>query len=428
MTLRLGAFSGLLVFSLLFRLLISTSIYSGDVNNHISWGKSNLQFGFSGAYDRKYTGVMQPTYPPLALYAFTTSTGLYTLTTKLSLFLNQKISLFPSKIIWFLENQNVLPAFNKVIAIVSDLGIGLLVYRFVRKYFPGRPKLAFIISAAYLLNPAVWFNSSLWGQIESFPLFFLLLAIWLLTNHKPILGHAAFICALLAKQSSIIFAPLFFIISWKLMGPKNTLKGLLLQLLIFYASFIPFFGSFNPFWPFQVYLNRLQTGGGSNYITDHAFNAWIWFSHLAKIPDTIHFLGPFSAQIVGFAVFGLSAGLVILEFTRRKLTFTPVFLSSALMPMLSFLVLTKMHERYFAPALPFLVLAAAKRPWVWLIYVTVSLAHLINMYHLWWFPPIPDLISLISQWSTIEYVAGAFTICTAVVYLTYFLPVHENKL
>lgn len=427
MTLRLKVFSGLLLLALVFRLVISTSIYSGDVNNHLGWGQSNLRSGFSGAYDRIYSGIMQPTYPPLALYAFTTSTGLYDLAYQLSYLNITRFHLFPRRTIWLLQNQNVLPAFNKVMAMISDVGIGFLLYRFIRRYFPSRPRLAFLISAAYLFNPAVWFNSSLWGQIESFPVFFLLLSFWLLLNRRFLACHAAFICALLIKQSSVIFIPVFLILSYRQTGLKATVKGLGLQLLIFYAAFLPFFNNFNPLWPFQVYLNRLQTGSGSNYVTDHAFNIWIWTTHLAKIPDTIHVLGPISASVVGLALFVVAAGVIIFKFFKARFSPAGLFLSTGLMPMLAFVLLTKMHERYFAPALPFLVLAAARYRWIWLIYIAVSLAHLANMYHLWWFPRIPPLVTWLSQWTSIELIAVVFIISTAVIFTRSLLPVHENR-
>lgn len=428
MTRNFRVFLFVLLFSLVFRLVISPAIYSGDVNNHVGWGYSNLIYGFSGAYDREYTGIMQPTYPPISLYAFTTSTGLYHLVYQLATTLNQSFAMFPSGLIWLLEDQDVLPAFNKVAAIVSDLGIGLLIYRLLRLYFPRRPRLALIGSIAYLANPAVWYNSALWGQIESFPLFFILLSFWLVLTRKSIPAHAAFVFALLIKQSSIIFIPIFLLLSWQKFGLKQTVKGIFVQVLIFYSAFIPFFSRPDWLWPFQVYLNRLQTGSGSNYITDHAFNVWIWVTHLAKVPDTTPILGPVPAVWVGYFIFGLPVALIFLKLISARLTYSKLFLSSALLPMLSFLLLTKMHERYFAPALPFLILAAAKYRFLWIIYLIVSLAHWANIYHIWWFPRFPALVTWLSQWSTISFMAILFIVGTVVTLIYFFASRHETDL
>lgn len=404
----------IVIFSLFFRLVVSPSIYSGDLNNHIGWATSILKYGPSGAYNREYVGIMQPTYPPLSLYAFTASTGLYQFIYNASLFLNNTFPIFPSRLIWMLENQNVLPAFNKIIAIVSDLGIGLLIWRFTKS------RLAMIF---YLLNPAVWYISALWGQIESFPLFFVLLSFWLGKQSRLFLAHASFVAALLSKQSSIIFAPIFLILSYRVFGLKKTVLGLFLQFILFYIAFLPFFNSANLVWPVQVYIDRLQTGSGSNWITDHAFNPWVWFTHLAKVPDTIQIIGHFSAGLIGLFLFAIVSGLVLSKLAITNFSFKKLFLSSALMPMLAFLILTKMHERYFAPALPFLAIISTSYPWMWIVYFAVSLAHLANLYHNWWFPNIPFLVNWLSSLQSINIFIITFII--GLIY-TLFVYVKEN--
>jgi len=95
------------------------------------------------------------------------------------------------------------------------------------------------------------------------------------------------------------------------------------------------------------------------------------------------------------------------------------------MPILSFLLLTKMHERYLAPALPFLALAAAFRPRLWPIFIVLSLAHLANLYHEWWFPRIPVLVNWLSFWNTIQLMATIITTCSIIV-LTYYLKSEKS--
>ena len=399
----------LLVLSLVLRVVLSVFIYSGDVNNHIGWAKSILHFGFSGAYDRDYVGIMQPTYPPLSLFAFTTSTGLYDLTYSLSTSLNHSISSFPSKFIWALEDQDVLPAFTKVITIIADLGIGVLLYLFTRNFFPSRRALALVAAGAYLLNPAVWYTSSLWGQIESLPLFFLLLSYWYAFRYRPLFAHAAFVAALLTKQSAIIMIPIFLLISFTRFGLATTLRGLLLQLMLFYSAFSLFFSSLNPLWPIQVYINRLQTGSGSNWITDHAFNPWYWLTGGAKIPDTTIVFAGQSAQLIGFGLFIIALALVFISLTRRH-TWPRIFAATSLFPMLAFLLLTKMHERYYAPVLPFLALSATTTPWLWLVYTAVSIAHLANLHHNWWYPRVPTIVDWLSSPQSISLIISIFLV------------------
>ncbi len=403
-----------LLISLLLRIFVSTAIYSGDLNNHVGWGESNLKYGYEGAYDRQYVGIMQPTYPPIAIGAFTASVGLYETVYKISYSLNEKINLFPSKIIWSLQDENVRPAFTKIIAIISDVGVGLLIYRFCKSICKKSRKTSVIVAAAYLFNPAVWYISALWGQIESLPIFFILLSIWMAYQKKYKLANVSFVAAVLSKQTSLIFSPLFLILSYKKFGIKKTVKGLFIQMAIFYIAYLPFAPTLSPLWPFQVYINRIQTGSGSVWITDHAFNVWIWFSHLQKIPDTTKVIGQISANIVGIGLFFIAVLAPLFAYTKRKLSFNQLILLCSLMPMAAFSFLTKMHERYSAPAIPFIALASSFDPVLWIIYFLESVAHLVNLYHEWYFPRIGGVDTLVSDWTTIQVCAITNIIVTLI--------------
>ena len=145
---KLAPLVWLLIIGTLFRLAISRSIYSGDLNNHVGWGASIIRSGFGGAYDREYTGIMQPTYPPVALYAFSTSVGFYDWLNDAIRQLNKQFSVFPSGLVWWFEDQNTAPAFTKVIAIVSDVGVATLLYIFARR-FKASATIAWWVAALY---------------------------------------------------------------------------------------------------------------------------------------------------------------------------------------------------------------------------------------------------------------------------------------
>ncbi len=386
------------------RIYLSTSIYSGDVNNHIAWSAGILESGFSGAYDRSYSHVMQPTYPPLALYSFVTSHWLFNNLNSLVRFVHFRVNihLSPSFLVFFFENQNVLPAFHKIVSIFSDIGIGILIYLLAKTIFNVKSPAAFGAMCLYLFNPSVFYNSTLWGQLESVPVFFVLLAVWLLLHNKYLSAHASFMAALLFKQSSLLFFPVFAVFSIKKVGWRKTLLGLVLQCLLFYAAYLPFINwhTDNLFYPVSVYINRFQTGSGSDYISDHAFNLWALFSHLAKISDSVEIIRGISASLFGQLIFICLTAILFSRFlvSRKNTALINLF---GLLAFTSFMFLTRMHERYLAPVLPFMAISASKNRQLWPIYFLVSLAHLINMYHQWWFPDIPVLVPLVSAWVTI---------------------------
>jgi len=407
----------LVLLGLVFRLTVSRTIYSGDLNNHIGWSRSIMMEGGRGAYDREYTGIMQPTYPPLALNAFATSYWAYSGIYSVSRWANNKWPVFPSKFIWWLEDQNTLPAFEKVIGIVSDLGIGVLIYLLARTLGVSKNK-SLLSAGIYIFNPAVWYNSTLWGQIESFPLFWLLLSVWLLYRSKWQWAHLAFMAALLSKQSTIIFIPFFALFSLKTIGWKKTFLGGLLQLLFFYVAYLPFFNTGDILWPFKVYINRIQTGSGSNYVTDHAFNIWALYTKLQKIADSQIVWKNLTTQMVGMSGFVIGILLLIPKLVK-KIQLKNLLSSMGLTSLLAFLLLTRMHERYLASALPFLAVLTATSPIYAGMYALVSFGNLINMYHNWWVPTISSWVVWTSLWSTISVVAISLTVVSVVWMLKY---------
>src|SRR3989344_6463583 len=128
----------ILIFAgLILRLFLSVQIYSGDVNNHIAWGKDIQKNGLKGVYSREFFpayGTLAPTYPPVPLYLFTATYALYDWVYKTSWELNNAFPLFPSNLIFFLEDQDTLPAFMKIPAIVSDVALATVIYFFTNKF------------------------------------------------------------------------------------------------------------------------------------------------------------------------------------------------------------------------------------------------------------------------------------------------------
>lgn len=201
----------LLLVGLIIRLILSTQIYSGDVNNHISWGKDIIEVGTRGVYEREFAvryGTMTPTYPPIPLLFFTPSYYLYDYVYKLSWKLNLAHPIFPSNLIFFLEDQDTLPAFLKLPAIFADLILAVAVYAFSKKMLKGKQNPALIFTSLIIFNPAFIYSSAYWGQIESAPLVFIMLAFYYLLFSKRVFLPAILLTlGLLTKQTSIIKYP-----------------------------------------------------------------------------------------------------------------------------------------------------------------------------------------------------------------------------
>jgi hypothetical protein len=359
------------------RLGVATYTYSGDVNNHISWGKDVLAKGLAGIYSREFFfeyGTMTPTYPPVPIWLFTASQWLFETTNRFVITTNASIPLFPSQLVWWFEDQDVQPAFHKIWAIIADLIIAWVVY--VKKGF----KYALF---AVCLNPAFWYTSAVWGQIESIPIMFIILAIYFLPD-RPYLSTTFSLLAVLTKQTTIIFLPLLAIQYLSRHSQKTNITCALLFILGFWAAFSPFQVN-----PLSTYLNKLQTGSGSRLVVDHAFNSWYLIPSLRTINDDGY-------QLVGLGLF-IASLLWILA--HKKDT----YLSAGLIGWSAFLLLTRMHERYFFPSIPLLILATPSHPRHLLF---LSLFYTANLYHNWWAPRIPILVNLLSYESVILVLIG----------------------
>ncbi len=161
--------------------------------------------------------------------------------------------------------------------------------------------------------------------------------------------------------------------------------------------------------PITTYINRLNTGSGSVWINDNAFNPWVFVSQMRKIPDNQY-------RAVSLVIFA-----VLIIFVLKKLyletNIKNIYWSSFLLSAGAFFILTRMHERYFAPALPFLILLSYKNKKLSAICILASAIHLLNMYHWWWYPSLPPIVHFLSSISALYFLSSIFTIIF--IYLVY---------
>lgn len=388
----------LLGLGLVLRFVLSTHIYSGDVNNHMAWGRDILVTGPQGMYYREFMsryGVTPPTYPPVILYLFTASDWLFTVSQDVTIWLNSTIPAFPSSLVWWFEDQDTRPAFFKLWSIVSDIGIAIIAFRFLR-YFKFRGQTALeIVSFLIIFNPVIIYNSSYWGQVDSVPVFFILLSVYEIVVHSRPLPSAIYVLlGLTTKQSTIIFLPLLSIFWFKHFPLKDFVKPIAVVLAVFCLMYLPFLSQ-----PFGTYLHTLKNGSGSDYIVDHAFNAWYLFPSLYKVSDSTTSLVGINYRFLGYTLFAIGYSVLCLKLYRKP---SPqnLFGALGLSVLFAFFMLTRMHERYLLPAIPLLVLGFANKK---LLTVTcvMSLFSFLNHYHNWWAPRIPWLVEFVSHPTTI---------------------------
>lgn len=253
-------------------------------------------------------------------------------------------------------------------AILADVVTGALIFSVVSRY---KRSLALFSAGLYLFNPAVIFNSTLWGQIDSLTILFIMTSLFFAPK-KPVLGAMSLALGTLIKPQAAFIAPVVAVLWIKKFGIFKTLVLSAFCFLFFVFGFIPFKGE-NSFIPFI--LERLgATANQYPYTSVNAFNFWaiipgMWKSDVGRL------------QIMGILLTaGMFAFLLWKWFKERGDKSEPrVFLLSALCLFVSFFFLTRMHERHLLPTLAPLAVSIAAYPMLWLPYIMLSITYVLNL-------------------------------------------------
>jgi len=243
--------------------------------------------------------------------------------------------------------------FIKLPSIVTDLLITLLIYKFAKKRFDIR--IAYALALLFLFNPAVIHNSSVYGQIDSFFIFFIILCLYFVYHKKIELGAVAYIAAVLIKPQALILAPIgIYALVRQLKQPRDLIRiGIIVLCALgtFLILVIPFYlKQSDLFWIFKLYGSTL---GSYPYVTVNAFNLYTLFgANWLSLETSFLFLtygvwgNIFIIAVICFAVF-----LCAYDYIKRKnpafFFYLALFLVAAV-----FVLGTKMHERYFSPTVP----------------------------------------------------------------------------
>ena len=100
----------------------------------------------------------------------------------------------------------------KVPAILADLAIGWLVWSMILE-LGGRRSLALAAALVAVLNPVTWFDSIVWGQVDSVGVVFLLLGLRDVWRDRPERAAAFTVIAALIKPQLGILIPILAVVT-----------------------------------------------------------------------------------------------------------------------------------------------------------------------------------------------------------------------
>lgn len=385
------SFGVLLVLAFVLRLvLIFLAGYHPDILNHVDWGNRFWLYGPRRFYESSIWGVSWPNQPPGSIYLFAVIAKIYHGLFAALWWLNLKVAVFPSFIFPFLEAKLHI-ILLKTPFIIADLGIGWLIYKVVHQLSANKSK-ALLGASLFLFNPALIYNSAIWGQTDSLINFLALLGLWWVYRRKYFWGILSFTLSLYFKLSLIIWLPAFFLLvpSWKFW--RKILLSVVTAILIAALMSWPFVSHGNIFsWLWYLYTNRVLARQGS-MLSGNAFNFWTLFYGIdLSLRENSRLYGMSAkmiGRVVGLAIITAVSGLSWIKAERKNKIFgmKDALWLVLLISFAAFLFLTNMHERYLYPVFaPLSILVAVGEVGLsW--YIILALIHWLNLYNLWWYP------------------------------------------
>lgn len=426
----------ILFFSLLLYFAISIPYYSGDVKNHLVWAQSIIDLGPMGFYDREFHDYAFPNYPPVAMWSFVLSLEFYRLSQNLIWFINLNVPVFPSMLVNFFEWENVEIAFLKLPAMLPVIAFPLVFGSLLKKFSVSKK---IITSLLFLLNPAVIYLSAVWGQFDLLPVFLFLLAISLYYKERIYFSVIVAALALLTKQTVLLFWLVYIGIILQKYGVLKAVKAVLLTLVIFYLAYLPFH-SFSLTWPFELY--RLNFSMVAKETSVNTLNFWGFIFNFKSSSDSDLFFN-LSYQSWGYILFGFFAFLLILNLfwnylkiayekinivlngeNQIQLNNEKLILFFLNLTFVYFFFLTRMHERYLAPAIVFSVLLLPFSKKYWLSYFFISVLYFINLYKGLLQPDIPFFNMVTSSVASLDFLTVGFFL---VIFYNLFLAFYNFK-
>jgi Gpi18-like mannosyltransferase len=266
--------------------------------------------------------------------------------------------------------------------LIFDCVGGVVVFALAGRFVGARHAL--LAAALYDFNPAIVYDSSLWGQNDSITSVSALVAVWCALGGRRTLAWIALAFAVLNKPPVVVLAPLFLLEAWSVAGAGERRRALLQTALGILGAIVAGYLVALPFYADKsiagVYARMLgwYTIGSSlyPYSSANAFNIYALCGDFFA-PDTQP-LASVPLKYWADAAFIALAGVICWRY--RRMRDGRALLEACFLVMLAFfLVLTEMHERYLIYALAFVcALAPLDRRYLWSA-IALTLAQWLNL-------------------------------------------------
>ncbi|WP_433943083.1 glycosyltransferase 87 family protein [Paenibacillus sp. SN-8-1] len=237
----------------------------------------------------------------------------------------------------------------KLPSILADVATAYLLYKAACKYLSYDAGL--LIALFYVFNPAVFINSTVWGQVDSFFTLLIAAAIYLLSEGKLVWSTIILTLSVLMKPQGIIYLPVLFFALVASRKWKSWLAAAASAVLTLFIVVLPFSTGQNPLWLYNLYSGTVNE---YPFASVNAFNFFAFLGANYK-PDTDTLL-VFSYHTWGLIFIVLSTLFSWWMYNRtRSIRFASA--SALLLIAMVFTFSSSMHERYLFPAAALALLA-----------------------------------------------------------------------
>ena len=319
-------------------------------------------YGVAGAYSGTYPETAA-IYPPVTMYGYRIAGWVY------------RRGFDPAFDMEAALNSHALTVLVKLVAVVPHLVLSLAIFGLLYRRY-GAPS-ALLATAAFALNPAAIFDAAFWGQPDAVHAGFLLIAIYLWEEDKPLAGYAFVGLAAATKPQAWALFPFLAYISVRRFGLVKTVLGGVVAGAVSLAVCLPYivYGTFSELFVLPRLIAETMPVASAN-----AHNVW-WILTNAR-PDFVPDADPlFGSVTYRQAAAALSLSLMAFVVWRTdvwgrdgRLSATAAYLAFGW-----FLFTTRAHENHAFFALPLLVIATPRSRFAWVMYGLLSLTLFLNM-------------------------------------------------
>lgn len=249
--------------------------------------------------------------------------------------------------------------------------LGSFVLYALARRFTTSHRRALLAAAIFAFNPAIVYDSALWGQNDSITTVSALAAIWCMVSRWRVAAWLLLAFAVLNKPPVLVLAPIFaleaFLTSDLLERRRRIVQstvGIGGAIALGYVLALPFYTN----WSFASVYGRMiswyQIGSSLYpYNSANAFNLYALFGDFFGSDTGTWFLVPL--KYWADVAFIIVAALIFWRYTRVR-DDRALVEASFLVMLAFFLILTEMHERYLIYALTFIpILAILDRRYLW---------------------------------------------------------------